>query len=42
LLGQSGRRREAAARVADLFFFFKNMNSDSFVYFNRIFVELQK
>jgi hypothetical protein len=34
--------KEESARATVLFFFFKNVNSVSFFYFNRIFVELLK
>jgi hypothetical protein len=36
------KEKEKSARAAVLFFFFKNMNSMGFVYFTRIFIELQK
>jgi hypothetical protein len=36
------RRRGSWPVLPILFFFFKNVNSGSFVYFNKIFVELQK
>jgi hypothetical protein len=42
LLGRAGGDEEKQPELRFSFFFFKNVNMLVFVYFNRIFVELQK